>query len=437
MTVSGSADAPITIGAVPGAARPRITPSGSSNSVVLLDGVHDVKLSGLEVAGNPTRWGAGIRVRGGSSRVVLSDLYVHDNRSFGLLLEDVTHTLVASSRLSKNETGLQVSRAGAGVRIVGNDVHDNDRLIVDDEQRGNDRGANAMVFYRTRGPLTVEGNRAWGNRGTSHDYGFDGGAFEVYAASGLTIRDNVVWNNQNVMETGTDGTLPCAGNSFTGNVAYGASRSKPAMGLILRCAKDMLVANNTLDDFDKFAIDVNAEADSFGGSIEGLRVVRNIAVSSGDKLLSIDSGLPRSVVIDDNLLFNRLGRYVGYVAGRGNTRSLGTFVAWTGLQSGGIQADPLFVGAASADYRLREATPAPTWGARKALDLARRRGPRCQKPAATCPRPAHSPRAAGRCAATSKARRAVTKSKTSRRRGNGRTCRVRSSRKRPRVVRHS
>lgn len=390
MTASGSAAAPITISGMPGAQRPTITASGSSNSIVLLDGVHDVRLRGLEVAGNATRWGAGIRARGGSSRIELSDLDVHDNSSFGILLEDVTDTVVSSSRLYKNETGLQVSRAGAGIEIAGNDVYDNDRLIVNDDQPGNDRGANAMVFYRTRGPLTVEGNRAWGNRGTSRDWGFDGGAFEVYAASGLTIRDNVVWDNQNVMETGTDGTLPCEGNSFTGNVAYGGGGA-PSMGLILRCASGMVVAGNTLDDLDRFAIDVTAAARSFGGSIEGLRVTRNITVSGADKLLSIDSALPPSVVIDDNLVFNRAGGYVGYVFGRGNTRSLSTFVAWTGQQASGVQADPLFLDPAGADYRLRAATPRATWGAGRALELAR--SGRACNPETPCAPPADLPAA--------------------------------------------
>jgi hypothetical protein len=366
MTTSGSAGAPISITAAEGAGRPRIVPGGSSNSIVLLDSVHDVNLSGLEIVGNPTRWGAGIRVRGGSSRIELSNLEVHDNRSFAVLLEDVTDVVLSASRLSKNETGLQVSRAGTGIRIVNNDVHDNDRMIVDDEEPNNDRGANGMVFYRTTGPITVAGNRVWANRAISHDYGFDGGAFEVYAASGLTIRDNVAWNNQNVMETGTDGSLPCARNNFTGNVAYGGSRNGPAGGLILRCASDMVVSDNTFDDLDRFAFYVTAAARSFGGSVDGLSITRNIAVSRVDKLLSIGSELPPSVVIDENLLFNRSGGYIASFPGRGNTRSMSTFTSWSGMQARGVQADPLFVDPGRADFRLRAESPVPNWGARQA-----------------------------------------------------------------------
>lgn len=425
MTTSGSAGAPISITGAAGAGRPTIGPSGSQDSVVLLDAVHHVNLRGLEIAGNPRQWGAGIRVRGGSSRIELSDLDVHHNRSFGVLLEDATDVVLSASRLSKNETGLQVSRAGAGVRIIGNDVHDNDRMVVDDARPGNDRGANGMVFYRTTGPAIAEGNRVWANRATSHDYGFDGGAFEIYAASGLTIRDNVVWNNENVVETGTDGSLPCARNTFTGNVAYGGRRNGPAMGMILRCARDMVVANNTFDDLDRFVFDVTAAAGSFGGSVERLSITRNIAVSGADKLLSIDSLLPSSVVIDQNLLLNRSGGYVASFPGRGNTRSLSAFTAWSGMQVAGMQADPLFSDPARADFRLRAGTPAPAWGAGQALELARQGSTTKPRRKTSRPRSRCATRRTGkarairrskacRAAARSKARKAAARAKARR-----------------------
>lgn len=424
MTRSGTPDAPITITAADGG-RPRIGTSGTSDSVVLLDSVHDVAISGLEVAGNPTGWGAGIRVRGASTRITLTDLDIHDNRSFGVLLEDVSDVALTASRLSRNETGLQVSRAGAGVRIAGNDVYDNDRMIVDDAQADNDRGANGMAFYKTAGPTIVEGNRIWGNRATSRDYGFDGGAFEVYAASGLTIRDNVAWNNENVLETGTDGSLPCARNAFTGNVAYGGARNGPAMGMILRCASDMLVANNTFDDLDRFAFDVTADASSFGGSVEGLRIARNVSVSGADKLLSVDSLLPSSVAIDENLLFNRSGAWLASYPGRGNTRLLSALTSWSGLQAAGVQADPLFVDPALADFRLRPGSPVPAgWGAREALALAQQgaapRAARKQKKAARCTRVNSKGRRvavkskACRAAAKARARRAAAKARAQR-----------------------
>ena len=46
------------------------------------------------------------------------------------------------------------------------------------------------------GHVTVSGNRIWGNRAVSSDWGYDGAAFSIYAASNWTISDNVTWNNR-------------------------------------------------------------------------------------------------------------------------------------------------------------------------------------------------------------------------------------------------
>ena len=65
------------------------------------------------------------------------------------------------------------------------------------------------------------------------------------------------------------------------------------------------------------------QAGAFGGSVDGLRVVNNILVN--DRAYSIDNELPRSVVIDFNLVFNQgteaaHGEFLAYVAGHGNPR---------------------------------------------------------------------------------------------------------------------
>ena len=57
------------------------------------------------------------------------------------------------------------------------------------------RGANALVFYQTTGPIRVTGNRIWGNRAPSYDYGWDGGAFEIYGASGVRMTGNTLYDN--------------------------------------------------------------------------------------------------------------------------------------------------------------------------------------------------------------------------------------------------
>lgn len=355
MTRSGEPGAPITIKARARRGRPVIRHAGQGSNVIELKRVHDVVLDGMTVTGAPSQWGSGVRIDAGSAIRVVRMTLVR-NRSYGIKVKDSRDVQITKSRITRNETGVEISHDGEGVVIADNDIFRNDRLIVNDSKPGNDRGANGTVFHKTTGHVRVIGNRIWGNRGPSHDWVHDGGAFEVYAASNLEIAENVVWDNENVMETGTDGSGPCANNRFFRNVAYAGGRL-PSGGMILRCASDMLVANNTLAGLDRFAFDVTATDRRYGGSVERLRIVNNVA-SSPDRVYSIDSALPATVQIDNNLAFNPKGGWLGYVAGHGNTRDLAVFTAWSGYERAGLAADPLFMDAARHDFRLSPGSPA-------------------------------------------------------------------------------
>ena len=334
----------------------------SRTKVIDLWNAHYVRIADLIVSGAPAQWGAGIFVENGSSAIELVGNIARDNRSFGIKLAGVSNVLVSGNELTKNETGIEVSYGGANVVIEGNAIHDNDRMVVNTVGGNDDRGANAVVLHHTNGPLTIRANRMWNNRALSHDYGYDGGAVEIYAASGATITSNVMWNNENVIETGTDGTA-CDSNAFVRNIAYGGSKTGPTMGLILRCASNMIVANNTFSDLDRFVFDVTASASSFGGSIEGLKIRNNIAYTTGDKIYSIDSVLPASVTIDADLAFHATNGSIAYVAGHGNTASLATFRSWTGYEMTGLQEDPRFTDRANADFMIQAISPAIDRGA--------------------------------------------------------------------------
>ena len=106
-----------------------------------------------------------------------------------------------------------------------NDVHDNDLMMVNTpDVRGDDVGGEAISLVKSTGHVLVTNNRIWGNRAQSYDYGYDGGAFSVYAASNWTITGNTTWDNRNIMETGTDANkTPCDNNVFTRNLNYGAT----------------------------------------------------------------------------------------------------------------------------------------------------------------------------------------------------------------------
>jgi parallel beta-helix repeat protein len=305
--------------------------------VIRIEHVHDVVLTGLVVQGAMWRWGAGIRIADAHD-VVLRGCTLQRNHSFGTEIADSRRVTVEGCTIRRNDTGVQVTRGGAGVRILANRIAQNDGMVVDDATPGNDRGANAIVLYRTSGHLEIAGNAIHGNRAPSHDWGHDGGAFEIFGASDVAIHDNVVWNNQNVMETGTDGATPCSRISFYRNVAYGLTDvPRSAMGLILRCASDSTFTGNTLVGLDLFSFDVAASGQAFGGSIAGLRIEGNHLVATGSKVYSIDSWLPGSVRIDGDHVTKAHGRAVAWVVDQGHAASLATLTRWTGLERHGVQ----------------------------------------------------------------------------------------------------
>jgi parallel beta-helix repeat protein len=355
VTRSGTSSAWIGFTSYPGES---VTISDSSRARVIdVNAARYIRISKLRVTGAPSQWGAGIYVQGGAAFVDILDNVISYNRSFGIKIASSSNVFVSGNDVSKNETGVEVSYGGAGVVITGNNIHDNDRMVVNTVGGDDDRGANAIVLHHTNGPLSISHNRMWNNRATSYDYTYDGGAVEIYAASGATISWNTMWNNENVLETGTDGAL-CDGNRFVHNVAYGGAKTGPTMGMILRCASNMLVANNTFSDLDRFVFDITASAGSFGGSIAGLRLRNNVAYSGSDKIYSIDSAMPSTVSLDWNLAFHSSGGSIAYVYGHGSTTSLATFRSWTGFDVAGVQADPRFTNRTGADFTLQSTSPA-------------------------------------------------------------------------------
>lgn len=330
-------------------------PGRDGDTIRIVD-AEGVRLERLVVTGANRAFDAGVHVLR-SRGVLLERLLLKGNQSFGLEIADSRHVTVRRSVMTRNDTGIQVSRSRY-VRIERNDLMRNDGMVVNDAKPDNDRGANAVVVYRTPGPVQIVGNRAWGNRARSMDYGFDGGAFEIYDASRVAMTGNRVWNNQNVIETGTSPGGACRNNRFERNVAYRGKATGPTFGMILRCAEEMRVADNTFYDLDRFVFDVTADASRFGGSVEGLTIVGNRAVSRRDKIYSVDSALPPSVRIDGQLSANVGSGPLAYVYGRGQTSSLRRFRAWTGFESTGRQLAPTFREPSRGDFRR---APGSVW----------------------------------------------------------------------------
>jgi parallel beta-helix repeat protein len=357
MTRSGTATAPITFASYPNQDRPVISGSATTVNVITLAGVHDIVLQELIVQGAAAdKSGAGIRVEGASSRVRIESSLLRENRSYGVSIVDSTDVTVRGNEIRGNAEGVYIQRAGAGVVVSGNEIHHQDRMVVATVGGGDDHGGVGVAFVRTTGPTLAVGNRIWGNRAVSPDYGYDGGAFEIFAATNVTITGNVVWNNRNVIETGSDGA-PCSGNRFTRNIAYGAATVDVSKGLVLRCAERMLIANNTFYRLDQFVFDIQTSG-SFATSVSGLEMLNNIAVMLSGKVYGVASGLAWQLHVDHNLVFHEGGGVIGSYGSYGGTTSFDTFRAWTGFDAHGAYAEPRFVDASILDFGLADTSPA-------------------------------------------------------------------------------
>jgi parallel beta-helix repeat protein len=362
---SGTSGAPTTYTAAAGAA-PVINGDPSHTIAVYIHDwasvVHDVKVSRLTIQNAPGGRGSGggVMVQNGH-HITLADNIVKDNRSYGIYLYDAYAIRVARNEITRTEVGIYVTHQGEGDAFVDNRIHHNDRMVINTPSPNyDDYGATGIAFNVSTGHVSVTGNRIWGNRATSYDYTWDGSGIELWMSSNVDISGNSLWDNENVLETGSDGSAGCSNNRFTRNDAFGATTAGRSFGMYLRCATNMLVANNTFYGLKQFTFQIAHRTGVHGGAIDGLRVENNVIVSTGsaNEVYWVRSALPSSVVIDRDLAYNTTGGRLAYVDGRGSTTSLATFHAWTGREASGIQANPRLTNATASDFRLLAGSPA-------------------------------------------------------------------------------
>lgn len=359
MRRSGSAAAPTKLIAFPGE-KPVIDGRQQIDYTVRFVGAAYVTLSGVTVTGGtgPRQTGGGVSVDT-SNHVTIQGSEIHHNRAFGVRIVGSSDVLVTANDIHDNAVGVRVSSSGNGNVISANRIHDNNLMMTNTLLTyGDDAGGDGVAIVSTTGEVTVEGNQLWRNRALSYDYGYDGGAFSVYAASNWTIRNNTTWDNRNVLETGTDPlNTPCDNGRFVRNLSYGQTSVDRSVGLVLRCASNTIVANNTFSGLQYFTFDISNNTRTFGGSIDGLRIVNNVVSVAGGKIYGLESALPASVVIDYNVLYNSGTGYFASRLGVG-LRTLADFQAATGRDRHSVFADPRFIAAASGDYSLAAGSPA-------------------------------------------------------------------------------
>jgi len=173
----------------------------------------------------------------------------------------------------------------------------------------------------------------------------------------VTLSDNQTWDNENIFETGTDSNIACSNNKWIRNVSWGATSRGRSLGIFLRCASNMLIANNTFVNMDQFVFAIGTSS-GFSGSIDNMRITNNISYMNSGKVYGIDTAISSTVSVDNNLEYIGSGAYIGSVTGKGSTNSLATFTSWSGLEKNGINADPKFVNLSGGDYHLAAGSPA-------------------------------------------------------------------------------
>ena len=361
MSRSGQAGSPITFQAASVGSVHVTPPSGAS--VITIAGAHYITLTGLSIEGAGGSQNAGVDVLDGSSYITVSGGTLANNRSYGVDVNGSTYVTIRGNTITGNDVGVRVNRAGAGVLIDSNDVVNNTGMVVNDPAPGTDWGAVGISFLHTVGPLVASNNTIHGNRAPSDDYGYDGGAFEIYGSSGATMASNRIWDNQDVIETGTDGQA-CANNTFARNVAWGGNnksvvslRGPQVNGIILRCGQNMLIANNTFDDLDYWVYDISASG-GFAGNISGFKIENNVSYQAAHKIYAIEVALPGDAVIDHNVSYNTPGAPFASIPGTNNVTTITSFRSLENREQNSLYANPLFSNLTGLDFHLQAGSPA-------------------------------------------------------------------------------
>ncbi|MEP6624382.1 MAG: right-handed parallel beta-helix repeat-containing protein, partial [Acidimicrobiia bacterium] len=309
VTVSGTATAPVTFAAAPGAS---VTISGGTNGFSI-SGQHSVVIRGFSVTGTT---GEGITVSAAND-ITIDANHVSDagQPTSGLTAFGIKATGVTQSRITANITD---HNSNAGISLA---TSSNDNTIS-----GNVSFANARGYVRAAAGIDIRnstGNQV--SRNTVHDNEDSG----INAWTGLD-----------------DGS-----NAFVNNVSY----ANGDHGIDVHNATDARVVANTVYANSDSGIEMTTST--------GTVLANNVSVDNGINSprtsgnIRVDSPSAPTTTVNDDLVFLRTP---GVVIDWDGVRyaSVAAFRSGTGQESRGIEADPRFVSIASNNYRLTAGSPA-------------------------------------------------------------------------------
>ncbi|MEO8556511.1 MAG: right-handed parallel beta-helix repeat-containing protein, partial [Actinomycetota bacterium] len=193
--------------------------------------------------------------------------------------------------------------------------------------------------------VLVGGNRSWAN---ARGY--------VRAAPGIDVRgyDNVVTGNTTFAneDTGLQFYNGAARNTVTNNLTY----DNGDHGIDNLGATNQVIVANTV--FHNVTAGINREGGSTGGY-----VVNNISVNNGidsprtKSNIRVDATSTSGTSVDWNLTWLNTSA-VDYIWGKTSYSSLSAFRSATGMETHGIEANPLFVNSTAGDFSLTLDSPA-------------------------------------------------------------------------------
>jgi hypothetical protein len=276
-------------------------------------------------------------------------------------------------------TGVRFQLGATGGGLYDSHVHHNDKMCRNNNNNS-DFGGGGVALSKGVSRITVARNRIHNNRAVSAYYGSDGGAVETYAIlknSGCRVIENICYDNDSFMETGTNsegnpdwtnGGVEVAYNVVYGTLGPGFGRN--GIPHILRAAPDWHIHHNSYDiengSWGHFQFVAGSKYD---GTAENVRIHDNVVRIRFDNHLYFfnNTPVPPGTDIHHNLVFYTVN-FNGNVyksPTHGFTRTqLAAAQAATGMLAGDIwQQNPLFMDATNAnrelrDYRLRPGSPA-------------------------------------------------------------------------------
>ncbi|RPJ29055.1 MAG: hypothetical protein EHM35_13455, partial [Planctomycetaceae bacterium] len=169
---SGTASAPITLQPYGSGARPVFSASGAGSTAIRLDANYVVA--------------KGFLLKDAENGVRVSDAFHHNT---------IENNEIAN-------VGLGLLLHGDYNRVINNYIHDLKMVRNTSSSSTDDYGANGVMLNNSKGD-EIAYNRFVNNRAPSIDYGYDGGAVEMWGTvSDINIHDNTSSGGQGFLEQG-------------------------------------------------------------------------------------------------------------------------------------------------------------------------------------------------------------------------------------------